>query len=919
MADGSMAMKITAFHIDGFGIFHDFGVKELGDGLTVFYGPNEAGKSTLLDFIRYTLFGYPSRRTRTANQHEPLRGGTHGGRIEIILEDGRTSTVKGVPGQPPNLEFFQGITREIFEGYFAFDLDELRVERFKNRAESIQTILHDAAQTGRMRSPATVSAELAENMAEIYKPRGQTQPLKTELSRLAELCRQIKDCQQRPREYEEKRRTLEELDKRIQETRDSENHLSKSLDQAKRLVEIQPLFRSWREASAVLGQMDKIEDFPANALVRLEELDERMSELAGKIEEKRSEIVALKGRQSARPVDARWLERAPAIQGFLRERSKYEERTDRLRRSEKDFETLAHDINGSLARLGEGWTAEKVRGVASDLLAEDRVRQPLERIRRAEQNLANERKESDVERRRLESLGGRLVDQEKVAVSNPPWLALAMGAFLMLALAIGAFALGQVTGGVVLLIAALCVGTVLVWLWATSKGKQAEERGAVRQIEQQLEEARQTVETRRRQIETLEAGLERGRTDLRSALESVGLPPTLSADVALEAFDQIREMQKSLGKSDRLESEIVSERQALGEYAEQVFALGRELAMEIRGEWPALLDRMERRLQEEQDADEKKRSTDSEIAIIEHELAQHTEDRRRCQEKRDSLLTEGGAANDSELFRRRFEKARTYTQAVAQLNTARAKLDAHCPPGELPERFLGQLEKTDWSAVEAEFGSLKSRLQETQAAREQMQDDRTRLDQEIKNIEQEERLFDLRQQEEATRARLAELAHQWNVFAVAEELMRRIQADYDSKRQPKRILRASELFRRFTRGQFERVKSDDEGKNYIAVRSKNLEELRPEALSRGTCEQLYLAMRLAPVEELAGQGIVLPLIFDDILVNFDDLRARATAETLAEVARDRQVWFFTAHEPTLALLREIGIAREVGLDAPFPS
>jgi uncharacterized protein YhaN len=44
-----------------------------------------------------------------------------------------------------------------------------------------------------------------------------------------------------------------------------------------------------------------------------------------------------------------------------------------------------------------------------------------------------------------------------------------------------------------------------------------------------------------------------------------------------------------------------------------------------------------------------------------------------------------------------------------------------------------------------------------------------------------------------------------------------------------------------------------------------------------------------------------------------DERGRATAETLAELARDRQVWYFTAHQPTLALLREAGVVREVDL------
>ena len=228
------------------------------------------------------------------------------------------------------------------------------------------------------------------------------------------------------------------------------------------------------------------------------------------------------------------------------------------------------------------------------------------------------------------------------------------------------------------------------------------------------------------------------------------------------------------------------------------------------------------------------------------------------------------------------------------------------------------MEKTRWASVESDIATLQFELQEAQQQHQALLEERGRLDKEIQDMEHEEELFDLRQQEEATLTRLAELTHRWNVLAVAETLMCRVQGIYDRERQPARIRRASDLFKRFTRGGFERVQLGDPpvggqaGEGIVAVRS-NLDERGPLDLSRGTCEQLYLALRLALVDELAERGIVLPLIFDDILANFDDDRARATAEALTEIARDRQLWLFTAHEPTLALLREVGIAREVRL------
>jgi DNA repair exonuclease SbcCD ATPase subunit len=68
-----------------------------------------------------------------------------------------------------------------------------------------------------------------------------------------------------------------------------------------------------------------------------------------------------------------------------------------------------------------------------------------------------------------------------------------------------------------------------------------------------------------------------------------------------------------------------------------------------------------------------------------------------------------------------------------------------------------------------------------------------------------------------------------------------------------------------------------------------------DALSRGTRDQLYLAVRVALVDALSG-GIQLPLIFDDPCVHFDAGRLGATAQLLREIAHERQVIILTKDE-----------------------
>ncbi len=83
------------------------------------------------------------------------------------------------------------------------------------------------------------------------------------------------------------------------------------------------------------------------------------------------------------------------------------------------------------------------------------------------------------------------------------------------------------------------------------------------------------------------------------------------------------------------------------------------------------------------------------------------------------------------------------------------------------------------------------------------------------------------------------------------------------------------------------------------------ERVTVDGMSSGTRDQLYLALRLATVEQALERSEPLPFIVDDILVNFDDGRSRATLEVLAELARKTQVVMFTHHGHVVDLARDM--------------
>ena len=67
-------------------------------------------------------------------------------------------------------------------------------------------------------------------------------------------------------------------------------------------------------------------------------------------------------------------------------------------------------------------------------------------------------------------------------------------------------------------------------------------------------------------------------------------------------------------------------------------------------------------------------------------------------------------------------------------------------------------------------------------------------------------------------------------------------------------------------------------------------------MSTGTADQLYLALRVASVEDYLERANALPFVADDLFINFDDARAAAGFEVLGQLSTKTQILFFTHHQ-----------------------
>jgi len=224
------------------------------------------------------------------------------------------------------------------------------------------------------------------------------------------------------------------------------------------------------------------------------------------------------------------------------------------------------------------------------------------------------------------------------------------------------------------------------------------------------------------------------------------------------------------------------------------------------------------------------------------------------------------------------------------------------------------IEEVEQEASEVDPEMIPGRLVEIESRLRQLETERSGLEQ---CIGEERRSLDLMdggdtaalhaEEDQRVLAELRDQGQRYMRLRVASALLRGEMKRYRERNQEPLLQRASELFRKMTLGSFSELASDFDDKDepvLVGVRPSG-EQVRVEGMSDGTCDQLYLALRLASLERYFEGNEPMPFIVDDILIRFDDGRARAALEALAELSERAQVIFFTHHQRLVSLAEEL--------------
>ena len=389
-------MRITGLHIDGFGRFADRAFGPLERPVTVFYGPNEAGKSTLLEFIRRVLFGFPNRRGGT-NEYPPLAGGRHGGRVMITTDAGEVITIDRTPGRgdgPVSITTGAGETLpagelsrllgnhscNVFEGIFAFTLDELN-DQNRLSDDSVNLQIYSAG-IGAMKLPGALAA-LDRQKREIFLPSGRNQSVARAAQSIEQTDSKLREAAGHATEYRRQSDRLAEIDREYQALADSRLRFMSEKERNESLINAWDHWNELISAEQRRAELPVVEAFPENGVIRLETLETQAEAARGELSAAEERVKRIEVSVDEEIEHLTILDRSSEVRGLTYARSAFDQSVKDLPERRAELASKRSELETSLANLGLDWDTERLDRFDLSLVVREEVANHSERLQNA--------------------------------------------------------------------------------------------------------------------------------------------------------------------------------------------------------------------------------------------------------------------------------------------------------------------------------------------------------------------------------------------------------------------------------------------------------------------------------------------------------------------------------------------------------
>ncbi len=315
-------MRIQEIHIYGYGKMKDVSFTDIGN-FQVFYGINEAGKSTIRSFIHSVLFGFPLKN-QNDNRYEPKSHSAYGGKLVVsTAEHGNVSIqrIKGkaagdvtvtfadgrIGGEEELKSLLQGLDKATYQSIYSFDLNGL-TDLQKVSENEVSRYLLSAGMLG---SGGLLQTEqnLQKEMDRLFKPSGKNPKLNVMLTDVKASFDRLSQASKEQDQYESLRSEYKQLLDDKARLEDEAEQLERSLTSSRNYQAAEPLLLEEKRIRNKINELDGA-SLPADASERYQQLKQVELPLATELKSLEQQHGLLVEQQSGSQVDkALWQEK----------------------------------------------------------------------------------------------------------------------------------------------------------------------------------------------------------------------------------------------------------------------------------------------------------------------------------------------------------------------------------------------------------------------------------------------------------------------------------------------------------------------------------------------------------------------------------------------------------------------------------
>lgn len=222
------------------------------------------------------------------------------------------------------------------------------------------------------------------------------------------------------------------------------------------------------------------------------------------------------------------------------------------------------------------------------------------------------------------------------------------------------------------------------------------------------------------------------------------------------------------------------------------------------------------------------------------------------------------------------------------------------------EKARALLVDIDAASVEAELIEKTSALDSINETIKEATEQRTRCEEQLRALTGDGEVAQLVERRTTLELQMSEAALEYLKLKLGMRLAGKAISRYRDQHRSEMLQVTETVFAELTSGKYASLQTQSNGKEetLLAVDADGTAK-RADEMSKGTCFQLYLALRAAAYEHLADQGTCLPFICDDIFETFDENRTRAACKLMERVGRRGQAIYLTHHNHVVELAREV--------------